>query len=368
MDYTKSELLKVLQEPLAGLVTLKKDLKAGSTLFLYTEVLTAYLSGDISGLIRLNDEAKKHASPVIRALVKTRLAIREDKVTSGVIADLMEAGLEEPDWYGEALIISGFASESIGHYQEAKDLYYDAFKAFEEMDCPVKSLKALHNYISAASKVDPERSYFAEFHMIIRKAKAIRHLDIAGSALNNLAREFQKLKAYKTALKYSHRALLVLGPVEGTYHHHMALLNRCHILCDLQRFELAHEDFQILAKSPYADIKTGLIILEEIMTAHKNNPADIKMAHPTWLERLAEGKNTEEPLSDLEDRLLVLLSCKPRDKYYLIQDLYGEKIDLEAAENRLKNIISRLRKKRPGKIVFTEGYYSLVDGTQMDVG
>jgi hypothetical protein len=104
------------------------------------------------------------------------------------------------------------------------------------------------------------------------------------------------------------------------------------------------------------------------MTTHKTNPDDIKDAHPTWLERLAEGKNSEEPLSDLEDRLLVLLSCKPRDKYYLIQDLYGEKIDFVAAENRLKNIISRLRKKRPGKILFTDGYYSLVDGTQLDVG
>jgi tetratricopeptide (TPR) repeat protein len=365
MEYSQSELLKVIQEPLSGLILLKEELPAGSLLHFYTEVLAAYLSGDTSTLIRLSDESKNHNHALISVLVKTRLAVRESKVTENLVNQLNEVSKQFPDWRGESLMVAGFASETIGNFKEAKDLYYEAFKTLEEQGARIKGLKALHNYISAYSKVDPERAYFAEFHMIYRKGKAQRNYEVAGTALTNIAREFQKMKTYRSALKYACKAILFLQTTDGTYHHHMALLNRCHILCDLGRFQDAMEDFDTISKSSYAEVRAGLKALEEIITNAKLDPQYKIQAHPTWLERLAQGKNTDEPLSDLEDRVLALLAVKPRDKYSLIQDLYGEKIDLEAAENRLKNLLNRLRKKKPGAILFKDGLYSFADGEEL---
>ncbi|MNL37993.1 hypothetical protein D3C87_1601720 [compost metagenome] len=147
----------------------------------------------------------------------------------------------------------------------------------------------------------------------------------------------------------------------------MALLNRCHILCDLGRFHEANEDFEIISRSTYPEVKAGAKSLEEIMTKAKQDAATKADNHPTWLERLAE-RNSGESLSDLEDRILALLSSKPRDKYMLIEDLYGEKIAFEAAENRLKNLLNRLRKKMPGKIIFDNGIYKLANGVEIKIG
>ncbi|MNL58796.1 hypothetical protein D3C87_1824650 [compost metagenome] len=69
----------------------------------------------------------------------------------------------------------------------------------------------------------------------------------------------------------------------------------------------------------------------------------------------------------MEDRLVCLVSCRPRDKFEIIDDLYGEKIDFDAAENRLKNLLNRLRKKRPGLIQLIDGRYHIVDGEALEV-
>ncbi|MNU07531.1 hypothetical protein D3C72_2531640 [compost metagenome] len=72
-------------------------------------------------------------------------------------------------------------------------------------------------------------------------------------------------------------------------------------------------------------------------------------------------------MTDLEERIVALLSSKPRDKYKLIEDLYGDRIEINAAENRLKNLLNRLRKKIPGRIVFENGLYKIADGVEMKI-
>ena len=106
--------------------------------------------------------------------------------------------------------------------------------------------------------------------------------------------------------------------------------------------------------------------LEEVITKAKVDNCSRADNHPTWLERLAEER-TGELMTDLEDRMIALLSSKPRDKYMLIEDLYGDRIALDAAENRLKNLLNRLRKKMPGKILLDNGFYKIADGVELKI-
>jgi hypothetical protein len=46
--------------------------------------------------------------------------------------------------------------------------------------------------------------------------------------------------------------------------------------------------------------------------------------------------------------------------------MYGTRLSLDVTENRLKNLLNRIRKKRPDLIVFEDGKYRIVDPGFLD--
>ncbi|MFS4459386.1 hypothetical protein [Bdellovibrio sp. HCB2-146] len=358
--------IKLIEAPLDELFLIQEEVREDMILSTYAEILQAYLRSDISALILLQEKTK--TSPLLHTLLKLRLGIRERVISEVLFQEAKDLLSVHPEWAGEIHFVCGFASEIRGEYVNAKDYYHASYVELARLGAQQKSLKALHNYISASTKAVPERAYFAEFSLIYRRAKAIGNWEVSGTALTNVAREFQKLKAYTSALRYANRSLTLLSRCPGTHHQQLALLNRCHILCDMKRFREALVDFESLRSSSHPEVKAGVKALEQVIMQNEAG-VDQTSLHPTWLERLAYQENgTMEPLTDMEDRLVCLVSCRPRDKFEIIDDLYGEKIDLEAAENRLKNLLNRLRKKRPGLIQLIEGRYHIVDGEALEVG
>lgn len=73
------------------------------------------------------------------------------------------------------------------------------------------------------------------------------------------------------------------------------------------------------------------------------------------------GKNlkTNSKFSENELKLLNILKSENLDKFALIERLYGANADVLLAENRLKNLIFRIRKKNKGLIVCHDGLFSL---------
>lgn len=76
-----------------------------------------------------------------------------------------------------------------------------------------------------------------------------------------------------------------------------------------------------------------------------------------------ETQKITEPsiFSEGEMKLLNILKSEKLDKFALIERLYGPHLDFFAAENRLKNLIFRIRKKQNNLIVCQDGYFILVD-------
>lgn len=63
--------------------------------------------------------------------------------------------------------------------------------------------------------------------------------------------------------------------------------------------------------------------------------------------------------SEAEVKLLSILKSEKLDKHALIEKLYGVNVDFFVAENRVKNLIFRIRKKQKGLIVCQDGYFKL---------
>jgi tetratricopeptide (TPR) repeat protein len=358
--------IRIIEAPLDELFLIQEEVKGDFLLSTYGEILQAYLRSDISALLRLEEKVENH--PLLKVLLKLRLGIREKRVSADLFLLAEDLIPLHPEWKGEIYFVCGFASEIRGSFLQAKDYYHSSYMELSRIGAHQKSLKALHNYISASTKAVPERAYFAEFSLIYRKAKALGNWEVSGTALTNVAREFQKIKAYSSALRYANRAMTLLSRAPGTHHQQLALLNRCHILCEMKRFREAMIDFESLRNSAHPEVKAGVLALEKVIT-QVNTVVDETALHPTWLERLAHKDNSNlDALTDHEERVVCLISCRPRTKFELIEDLYGEKIDIEAAENRLKNLLNRLRKKRPGLFQLLEGRYHIVDGEALEVG
>lgn len=68
----------------------------------------------------------------------------------------------------------------------------------------------------------------------------------------------------------------------------------------------------------------------------------------------------KDNLSQLEAKLIESLNSSPKTKFEIIDELYGSEIDSFAAENRLKNILFRLKSKFPGLIRLKNGKYFIV--------
>lgn len=63
--------------------------------------------------------------------------------------------------------------------------------------------------------------------------------------------------------------------------------------------------------------------------------------------------------SEAEVKLLNILKTEKLDKHGLIEKLYGDGVDFFVAENRLKNLIFRIRKKQKGLIICKDGFFEL---------
>ncbi|MGZ3771858.1 MAG: hypothetical protein ACXWRZ_18865 [Bdellovibrio sp.] len=63
--------------------------------------------------------------------------------------------------------------------------------------------------------------------------------------------------------------------------------------------------------------------------------------------------------SPMEIKLIEILKINKTDKFILLEKLYGEKVNLLVAENRLKNLLFKLRQKHKNLILFKDGFFEL---------
>lgn len=367
----------VFEADLRELLQLEAQAQSGSLTQLYSRLLVLYLQGDVDSLKRHRDwiariapegELSARDREILLSLANLRINVRERSIDPGAVEEALSIAQQEPVWRGEIFFVLGNAYDILGN-QELSRLYSrEAWKELEAAGAQRKALRALQNAIAADHRLNPERNFLAEYHDIVARAKKLKQFGIAGIALNNLAREYHAMGGPLSALKFSNRAITYLKAEIGSLHYNLALANRAHILADLGREHEARVDLDEMRACKFPEIQAAITVLELILNGKEGRgEAPDEALVPTW--RLArERAEKKEPmhesleaLTPLEAQVITLLGQGPKTKIDLITALYGERMDIEVTENRLKNLLSRIRKKRPGLILFTEGRYRIAD-------
>jgi hypothetical protein len=287
----------------------------------------------------------------------------------------LDASRLNEEWSAEAHFVLGLACEIRKEETACKDHNRLAVTKLELIGAKKKSLKALHNYLAAETRINPERMLLADYHSLYRRARKLDRV-VAGLALNSIARQYQYAGAPLAALKYANRAIHFLQRDTGTFHYYMTLLNRAHILIDLGRLPEARVDADQTRVAGFKEVVEGLKLVElrlaektgliesEYAQVLKNSMQLNEMEVSSRERFMAHQTGSElEPLTALESKLIQLLSDGRKTKFDLIDRLYESSIDFESREARFKNVLARLKKKRPGLIVLDEGYYRISEPT-----
>lgn len=335
----------------------------------YAFVLFSYLRGDSAALA----EAAMHASaneanlPIwrpINTLTKLRYECRIRSISTLTLAETLGLAEEKSEWQGELFFVAALACDVLEREADSYQFYQKAAYYLEKISARRKALKARYNSLAALTCIEPERKLIMDHQRVYRLARKLGDDYLAGLTLLNISREFQRLSAHRSALKFVNRALTLLQKKSlGTVTYFLTLLHRADVLLDLDRAIEANYDIELASASEFPEVLAALRVLSERRTTLATWNYGQSLT-PTWRERLEKRLDTPlhpQSLGALEDRLVNLISLAPRSKFELIENLWGQEIDLEFLESRLKSMVYRIRKKWPGSIVLSNGRYRLAD-------
>jgi len=376
---------KVLEASIGELKFLLSETCGEKVYELYARVLYAYLKNDQDQLKSVIDllvcvrhvegdgraQDFKCAHCLVQKISILRLQIRNKSVDFSFLKNLeMEAeNFEETVWRAEAFFVMALAYGQLNNYEAASCYYHKAASLFNESGLKKKSVKSFFNHIVAESRRFPEARLIIEYQQVAKLAKDAGEFDVAGLALLNISREYQKIKSLLLALQLCEQAIHCFAANVGTLHFDQAILHKCHILIDLERFGEARMEYERAKMSSFAEIQEGLVVIDAIL---ENKPLGgsvyFQNLTPTWRERLSHlmqgdsvRKESAEPLSDLESQLVRHVAEKARDKFELIYLLYGDTAEFSLLEDRFKDLLKRVRKKRPELIIYENKLYRLSD-------
>ncbi|MCM2323571.1 MAG: hypothetical protein NDJ90_09960 [Oligoflexia bacterium] len=365
--------LKVIQATQAELRELLLFGELSPSLRLYASTIKAFLNYDVEALESCVTEAAAHthAFQALPLLIRIRRDLRLRQIDAKSVEELTHVAATFDFLRGEALFVAAMGYESILDHARAKALYREASALFRNVGADRKAVKSALNCVVSESRLFSEKKLMADYHFLYKEAKRVGEFGTAGVCLLNISREYQKLGAFSAALKYCNRALALHQKELGTITYFLTLAHRCHLLFQLDRRHEALLDHEQCQNCEFPQVQAALQVVEKLISGEQGQVRDIpvesgleKHLTPTWKERLLgiQSETRRPELGALENKVIELLSEKPSEKWELMDALYGTALSADTREARLKALIFRLRKKRPGLILFKDGKYLISDG------
>lgn len=354
------EIRILIEADVERLLELEFKIALTPELELYRQSMLAFHRGDINALENIKNSAQDFSE--ISTLIELRRGILKRDFTQAKLVQLFESSPQGP-WKGEFLILCAAAFESINDFVTARKLHIEAVPALEAIGAFGKSLRSRSNAIANLSCIEPERKMLAEYNAIYREARKLRQNDIMATTLLNLSREYHRMGAHKMALKTCHRSIAANRGNAGTLIYFLAIVSRAHIYFDLGRKAEAETDLELARGSGFTPVQAACQTLDALMGQGEVTEISVTSMLPSWKERLeARDRRSDDlrsKLSPLEESLVRFLAASSRGKFEITDHLFGAKLHPFTAENRLKNLIHRIRKKHPGLIIFENDLYSL---------
>lgn len=220
--------------------------------------------------------------------------------------------------YEKNKLASQIAKE-LGLLKKASTLNYNGVVALNHQKPAQVRICLLVDSISLAIKVDDFTTQIAALTSLTQEYESLGCL--------NLAYE-ECLKAIELAKKY----------IFGSFNFCYLLLLGAKLAIGTGRAEIASEYIKLVETFNFTELNAKLCEVKEYLNINES----------------------KEILSRDEQRLIALLAEGPKDKYFLIEKIYGAG-ETESLENRLKQLLLRLRKKKEGLIFYNkkDGLYEL---------
>lgn len=344
---------------------------------IYAKIMLNYYDANIEGLKALSLSLKEsllknHLGSLFFQWLVARIEIRTMSAKKDSIDQLIEKvkPLDEviqdqnllSILRGETYFISGLISEVILESGLMRQYYEMAYNEFIRSGVEKKALKSYHNIIAANSRIDPNWNGRNEYYFLYKKAKKIKAYTVAGTALYNLSLELERMGVLNEALKISAKAISLLHYELGSRVYFLCLCHQIHLFFQLGRVKEAKEKFGLLKDVSFVELKSVVVMLDYLLNSNslELKCIDPKKLTPAWQRKLTKelenAPNQITKLSPSESRLVQILLDSPKNKFEIIEVLYGNEKNILAAENRLNNLLNRLKKKS-GLVYYYDGKY-----------
>jgi len=334
---------------------------------LYLKALIHYIKGDLETLENLlkthvHFQGQTDINGVLYELAEMRLNIARFKTfnLTDFASFLKLAEDLNPILRAEAHLLAAFLYGNANDFQNECEQFQLAAFYFQKTQAMHRYIRAKMNALAAKTSIEPEKQFLAEHLNLSREAKKIKDHMTVGNCYLNISREYQKMNARRVALKYIQKSLIVLHNETGSLNYYMSLVHRAHLFLELNRYSEALTDLEEASAAPFEEIKSAVALLKSNFKAE----VDPSKMTDSWRERMSEIKPVEE-LAELEQSLVDYISVKARDKFEIIEFLYGTRLPYQNAENRFKNVLSRVRKKIPNGIFLIDGKYLYQDPAEI---
>ena len=357
--------IKIFDSNYFELLEILPSLEKNSFEALYTEVLMAYLQGNKSKLevvINKLEKVKKFSEhPFFLNLCKLRLEIRESRTNEKLIKDMLPYLEEETIWQGELAFVIAF-SYAKGHlYPKAKIYFKLAHQELKKAGVKRKSLLAFQNYVAVEYLLYPEKIQLAEHKFLAKESHKLGFNNLEALAYLNLSYLYFKINALNVSLKECLKAEKLMIEDTGLSQYWLIKSHKAYLYIKLGRIIEAKESIEELRLSKHKSIEETTKLLGTLVDGNHLKDIDFDALCKVWQSRFVEEKEfVKRPkLGKLEQELIRFIAEGPCDKFEIIENLYGNSVDIYSLENRFKRLIGRTRKKVPGLIIFEDGKYRL---------
>ncbi|OFZ53409.1 MAG: hypothetical protein A2428_10075 [Bdellovibrionales bacterium RIFOXYC1_FULL_54_43] len=236
------------------------------------------------------------------------------------------------------------------HGQDALKYLLQQLRLSHQQPESKERLDILGCLAAAEKRTSRNKKMLGQFLFLYKQARRQNMKDLAAVSLLAISEEHEAAGSYFLALKYSSQACAILKSCPESVHRHGAWLSKIRLLNRLMRLEEARavlSDWQAQLDESGEEPPKEFLVLR----------GDLE-CQPQLSDPIRSPGNYSDSLSD---RLLNLLREQSRSSYDLIVALWGESIPAELGENRLKNLLGRVRKRYPGLIIRQNGLYCLAD-------
>ncbi len=353
--------IKIIEDSLHDLKEIYFLHRTEEEIFLYLEVLIAYFEGDVDTIYKVSKH--ENISEVVFNLSLLRASVVKQQVDIDLL-NILEKKVKLLDstfWKAETYFVIAWSFRELGSYHNGAVYFQKAYKALWNIGAKKKAVKSLLNHVVCQTHLDSSKRYLNDFQYLHKKAIEVQDPIVQGLCELNMGREYRILKSYDLAQTYIYNSVELLEGDRGNNNYYFAILERALLNLELKRFKQAHLDYQVVQESSLPEIQEAAKVL--LVKIGSRETINKNMLDPVWVDVLENKQIKNLKLTQMEAQLIEYLSVCEKRKEDIIFYLYGDKLNIESAENRFKVLLSRLRKKAPNLISYFQGYYTLSEGS-----